>query len=63
MPHSLPQHLNFIPLDSVRANLEAFGAVSGEAAYPISTSEMLDTVAAFEAIAKAVSAEGRISKV
>jgi hypothetical protein len=37
--------------------------VSGEAAYPISTSEMLDTVAAFEAIAKAVSAEGRISKV
>ena len=59
-----PQHLNFPPLDSVRANLEAFAdAVAGHAPYLISTIEMLDTVAAFEAIAKAVGAEGRISEV
>ena len=59
-----PEQLNFIPLNLVRANLEAFAdAVSGDAPYPISTNEMLDTVAAFEAIAKAVSAEGRISEV
>jgi len=49
-----PQHLSFPPVDSVRANLEAFAdAVAGVTPYPISTREILDTVAAFEAIAKA----------
>jgi predicted dehydrogenase len=49
-----PQHLSFPPVDSVRANLEAFAdAVAGVAPYPIPTEEILDTVAAFEAIAKA----------
>jgi len=49
-----PQHLSFPPVDSVRANLEAFAdAVAGVAPYPIRTGEILDTVAAFEAIAKA----------
>jgi predicted dehydrogenase len=49
-----PQHLRFPPVDSVRANLEAFAdAVAGVAPYPIPTEEILDTVAAFEAIAKA----------
>ena len=49
-----PQHLSFPPVDSVRANLEAFAdAVAGVAPYPIRTEEILDTVAAFEAIAKA----------
>jgi len=48
------QHLSFPPVDSVRANLEAFAdAVAGVAPYPIRTEEILDTVAAFEAIAKA----------
>jgi predicted dehydrogenase len=48
-----PQHVNFPPVDSVQANLEAFAdAVAGGAPYPIPTSEMLDTVAAFEAIAE-----------
>src|SRR5271166_3274205 len=59
-----PQHLSFPPVDSVRANLEAFAdAVAGVSPYPISTSEMLDTIAAFEAIAEAVKADGRVREV
>ncbi len=59
-----PQLLSFPPVDSVRANLEAFAdAVAGRAPYPISMSEMLDTVAAFDAIAEAVKSEGRIREV
>jgi predicted dehydrogenase len=50
-----PQHLRFEPVDSVRANLEAFAdAVTGRAPFPIPTKEMLATVAAFEAITRAV---------
>ena len=49
-----PRHLSLQPVDSVRANLEAFAeAVAGVAPYPIPTSEMLDTIAAFEAITEA----------
>src|SRR5215472_18170586 len=49
-----PRHLSFPSVDSVRINLEAFAdAVAGRATYPIPMSEMLDTVAAFEAIAEA----------
>lgn len=49
-----PQHLSLPPVDSVRANLEAFAdAVAGRAPYPIPTSDMLSTVAAFEAITEA----------
>ena len=56
---SAPQRLNLPPVDSVRANLEAFAdAVAGIAPYPIPPSEMVDVVAAFEAIAKAA-ASGR----
>jgi predicted dehydrogenase len=58
------RHLSFPPVDSVRANLEAFAeAVSGASPYPIPTSEMLDTVAAFEAIAEAAKSDGRVRKV
>jgi len=58
-----PQHLSFPPVDSVRANLEAFAdAVAGVAPYPIPTGEILDTVAAFEAIAEAAKSE-RIRRV
>jgi len=58
------QQLSFPPVDSVRVNLEAFAdAVAGVSPYPISTSEMLDTVAAFEAIAEAVKADGRVREV
>ena len=51
-----PQHLSLPPVDSVRTNLEAFAdAVAGRAPYPIPTSDMLATVAAFEAITEAAS--------
>jgi predicted dehydrogenase len=50
-----PECLALPPVDSVRANLEAFAdAVEGRAPYPIPHQEMLDTVAAFEAVTKAV---------
>jgi len=56
--------LSFPPVDSVRVNLEAFAdAVAGRTPYPIPTSEMLNTVAAFEAIAEAVRSDGRIREV
>jgi predicted dehydrogenase len=59
-----PQHLHFAPVDTVSANLEAFAdTVSWRAPYPILTNEMLDTVAAFEAIAEAVTFDGRIREV
>jgi predicted dehydrogenase len=55
-----PEHLRFANVDSVRANLEAFAdAVAGRARYPISTPEMVDVVAAFEAIVKSAAADGR----
>jgi predicted dehydrogenase len=55
-----PEHLRFANVDSVRANLEAFAdAVAGRARYPISTREMIDVVAAFEAIVKLAAADGR----
>jgi predicted dehydrogenase len=59
-----PRQLSFPPADSVRANLEAFAdAVAGGAAYPISTDDMLDTVAVFEAIAEAATSDGRVREV
>jgi predicted dehydrogenase len=59
-----PQQLSLPPADSVRANLEAFAdAVAGGAPYPISTGEMLDTVAVFEAIAEAAKSDGRVREV
>ena len=49
-----PQLVSLAPVDSVRANLEAFAdAVAGRAPYPIPTGDMLATVAVFEAIAEA----------
>jgi predicted dehydrogenase len=55
-----PQHLRLPPADSVRANLEAFAdAVAGTAPYPIPESEIVATVAAFEAIARAAASGGR----
>jgi predicted dehydrogenase len=59
-----PQQLSLPPADSVRANLEAFAdAVAGGAPYPISTGDMLDTVAVFEAIAAAAKSDGRVREV
>jgi predicted dehydrogenase len=59
-----PKRQSFAPVDSVRANLDAFAdAVAGGAPYPIPTSEILDTVAAFEAIAEAAKSESRLREV
>lgn len=53
------EHHHFDPVDSVRANLDAFAdAVAGRAPYPIPQEQMIATVAAFEAIARSVAAEG-----
>ena len=61
---SEPRHLSFPPVDSVRANLETFAAaVAGVAPYPIPTSEMLDTVAAFETIIEAAKFVGGFREV
>ncbi len=50
-----PQYLSFAPVDTVRVNLEAFAdAVTGFVPYPIATSQILATIAAFEAIVNAV---------
>jgi predicted dehydrogenase len=59
-----PERRRFEPLDSVRANLEAFAdAVAGRARYPISPREMVDVVAAFEAIVKSAGSDGRVQDV
>jgi len=59
-----PERRLFQPLDSVRANLEAFAdAVAGRAPYPISPREMVDVVAAFEAIVKSAGSQGRVQDV
>jgi predicted dehydrogenase len=45
----------FPPVDSLRAELEAFAdAVEGRAPYPIAPKEMLDTIAAFEAVVRSM---------
>ncbi|MSO77042.1 MAG: Gfo/Idh/MocA family oxidoreductase [Alphaproteobacteria bacterium] len=49
------QRLRFQAIDSLRAELEAFAdAITGKAPYPITGAEMLDTVAAFEALVASV---------
>jgi predicted dehydrogenase len=59
-----PLSVSLPPVDSVRANLEAFAdAVTGLAPYPIPTSDMLATVAAFEAIGEAAKSDGHAREV
>ncbi|MBV8167458.1 MAG: gfo/Idh/MocA family oxidoreductase, partial [Alphaproteobacteria bacterium] len=54
-----PRVLSFAPINSQRAELEAFAdAVDGRAPYPISFDSMLATVAAFEAVVKSVARKG-----
>lgn len=49
------QRLRFAPIDSLRAELEAFAdAIDGRAPYPITTTQMLDAIAAFEALVESV---------
>lgn len=54
-----PRVLRFEPVDSQRAELEAFvDALEGRAPYPITTESMLATVAAFEAVVTSVARNG-----
>ncbi len=58
-----PQHLTFAPVDTVRVNLEAFAdAAVGTAPYPIPISQILETVAAGEAIVEAVRSDHPVSE-
>ncbi len=50
-----PQRLALEPEDSLRAELEAFAdAIEGRAAFPVAPAQMLQTVAAFEAVISAL---------
>jgi predicted dehydrogenase len=50
-----PQRLALEPADSLRAELEAFAdAIEGRAAFPVAPAQMLQTVAAFEAVIRAL---------
>lgn len=51
----------FEPLDSIRAELEAFAdAAAGRAPYPITPEEMLNTVSSFEAITRSLESGGAV---
>jgi len=55
-----PERRALPPANSVRANLEAFAdAVGGRAPYPIGTDEILDVMAAFEAIVRSANADAQ----
>ena len=57
MSGARPERRNFAPVDSLRAELDAFAdAVEGRAAFPITPGQMLDTVAAFERVVAALRA-------
>ena len=59
-----PQHSRSPPVDSVRTNLEAFAdAVARLAPYPIGPAEIVNVVAAFEAIGKSAGSDGRAESV
>ena len=50
-----PRRLSLDPLDSLRAELEAFAdAIDGRGAFPISQEQMLQTVSAFEAVIRSL---------
>lgn len=62
MKGAKPEHRSFEPVDSLRAELEAFAdAVEGRAPYPITLEEMISTVGAFEAIIRSIETGARVS--
>ena len=55
MTGAKPRHLSFEPVDALRCELEAFAdAVEGRAAYPVTATQMVDAIAALEAIVKSM---------
>ncbi len=56
-----PKRESFEPVDTLRAEFDAFAdAVAGRAPYPIPASQMIDTVAAFEAVIKSIESNGPV---
>ena len=56
-----PQRLVLDPVDALRIELEVFAdAIEGKAAFPIARSDMLGTVAAFEAVVKALETDDSV---
>lgn len=56
-----PESVSLAPVDSLRAELEAFaGAVTGGEPYPIPAQQMIDTIAAFEAIIKSIDVDAAV---
>ena len=53
---------SFAPVDSLRDEFEVFAqAVMGRCSYPVKTEEMINTVAAFEAIVQSLEANATIT--
>ena len=56
------RHLTFPPVDSLRAELEAFAdAIDGKQPLPLPPQQMIDTVAAFETIVKSLEKHDELS--
>lgn len=56
-----PERSTFEPIDSLRAELEAFAdAAAWRAPYPITPQEMVDTIAAFEATIRSIETGGPV---
>ncbi|HYC47813.1 MAG TPA: Gfo/Idh/MocA family oxidoreductase [Burkholderiales bacterium] len=54
-PNAAPERRTYEPVDALKQELEVFAdAVNGDAAFPVSDADMLATVAAFEAVVKAL---------
>lgn len=61
MSNAKPQHLSFEPVDTLRSELDLFAdAVAGRAPYPIPTTQMIATVAAFEAVVKSMASNSPV---
>ncbi len=55
MSEKSPRRLQLEPVDSLRAELEAFAdAIEKRAPFPVAPAQMLQTVAAFEAVIRAL---------
>jgi len=54
-----PKAQSFEPVDTLRAEFDAFAdAVAGRVPYPIPTAQMINTVAAFEAVIESIESDG-----
>ncbi len=61
-PGAEPQTSRFAPVDTLRAELEAFAdAAEGRAPFPITPAEMIDTVAAFEAVIRSIETKAAVT--